>query len=332
MIRSRMIARITRHLLLFQILLAIGAFFLFAALLSEANIALVIALSLGMVIMLRLGITANNFYLAWRFRSDTPQDYRIGWWRACRVFAVEFKASMITSSWTMPFYSFSKRVAAAPEGLPVLLVHGYGCNSGYWHSMSKALLQAHITHSAIDMEPVIGSIDDYVPQIHEAVEHLCSETGHEKLVIVAHSMGGLAVRAYLRDHGSHRVAKVITLGTPHHGTALAHFGVGLNTKQMRWTATEQEGISSDWLRALAARENGLVYHLFVSMFSHHDNIISPQTSSYLEGAENIAFHAIGHVALALDPVVQAHVIREIRAASRQAVDMTPQNIKASQIS
>ncbi|GAB3544597.1 hypothetical protein GCM10027343_19970 [Noviherbaspirillum agri] len=261
-------------------------------------------------------ITFNNFVLARRYRSELPLHYRIGWWQACRLFLTEFKATMTSSSLTMPFHAFSRNVPHDPEGLPVLLIHGYGCNSGYWHSMSKALVRAKIAHYAVNMEPVIGGIDEYVPIIHETVERICNETGHDKVILVGHSMGGLVARAYLRVHGNKRIAKVITLGTPHHGTGLAHFGVGLNTQQMRWTATEQEGIASDWLRDLAAGEGPDTYRLFVSIYSHHDNIISPQRSSHLAGAKNIEFHAIGHVALGLDPVIHAQVIREIRRASR----------------
>jgi triacylglycerol lipase len=315
-----MIARITRLLLLFQFLIAVAVYFVATRLFQVHNDVVAALTGVGSIFLLRLLITANNFFLAWRYRSDTPENYRIGWWQACRLFAGEFRATMTASSWTMPFHFFTKRESKSTEGLPVLLVHGYGCNSGYWHAMSKTFLKANITHRAVDLEPIIGGIDEYVPTIHEAVERLCEETCSDRVVIVAHSMGGLATRAYLRDHGSRRVAKVITLGTPHHGTSLAHFGVGLNTHQMRWTATEQEGLASEWLRQLTASENPAIYRLFVSIYSHHDNIISPQTSSHLDGAKNIEFHAIGHVALAFDPVIQGQVIREIRDVSQHEAE------------
>lgn len=308
-----MVVRITRLLLLFQMLAAVA----FAAAAMQFfhvdNAFLAGLLGIGLVVIARLGITANNFFLAWRYRSETPMHHRIAFWQGLRLFLGEFLSTMTASSWTMPFRTFSKRASPHPRGLPVLLVHGYGCNSGYWHSMSKALQKAHITHHAIDLEPVIGGIDEYAPLIHRAIEQLCRETGCEKVVVVAHSMGGLASRAYLRDHGSRRIAKLITLGTPHHGTGLAHFGVGLNTHQMRWTATEQEGLASEWLRTLKAGERPELYRLIVSIYSHHDNIISPQTSSHLEGAKNIELNGIGHVALGYDPEVQALVIREVRS-------------------
>lgn len=313
-----MIVRITRLLLLIQFLAAVGIAVAINRLPQVDNMPLAALIGIGSVVLFRLLITANNFLLASRFRSALPEHYRIGVQEACKLFAEEFMATMMASSWTMPFCIFSKKPADGAEGLPVLLVHGYGCNSGYWHGMSKVLSKARITHYAVDMEPVIGGIDDYVPIINEAIERICADTGQDKIVIVAHSMGGLVARAYIRVHGVRRIAKVITLGTPHHGTALAHFGVGLNTHQMRWTAAEQEGLASDWLRALAASEDICVNRLFVSIYSHHDNIISPQMSSHLEGAKNVEFHAIGHVALGLHPLVQAHVIREIRTASQEA--------------
>lgn len=317
-----MIARITRLLLLIQFLVAACVYLI--ATRSFDTVAPVRALlaAIACVVLVRAIITANNFVLASRYRSELPLHYRIGWWDTIKLFAGEFRATMTASSWTMPFRTFSMRVARHPQGLPALLVHGYGCNSGYWHPLSKALLKANISHLAIDMEPVIGGIDEYVRPIHDAVERLCVESGNDRVIIVAHSMGGLAARAYLRAHGGGRITKVITLGTPHNGTALAHFGVGLNTRQMRWTATEQEGLASEWLRELAATEEPAIHALFVSIYSHHDNIISPQTSSRLAGAKNIEFHAIGHVALGADPRIQAHVIREIREASREAA-VTP---------
>jgi triacylglycerol lipase len=317
-----MIVRITRIMLAVQLLLALG---ITAAVVNVARIdsaALAMLLGVAVVLLLRLSITANNFYLSWRFRSETPQAFRLNWRQACKLFFGEYRATMTASSLTMPFCAFVSRTAENPTGLPVLLIHGYGCNSGYWRSMSKALLQAGVSHRAVDMEPVTGGIDDYVPLIHQAVEALCRETGSEKIVIVAHSMGGLAARAYLRNHGPRRIAKVITLGTPHRGTSTAQFGIGLNCRQMHWAADEQGGLSSEWLRNLAAGENQDVYALFVSIYSHHDNIVAPQTSSHLPGATNVELYGIGHVALAPNPAVQARVIKEIHQAS-QHVSKTP---------
>src|SRR3569832_1902066 len=235
---------------------------------------------ISVVIVIRALITANNFFLSYRFRSDTPPGLRLGWRKAFQLFLEEFTATMLSSSWTMAFLRFDKHIVESPAGLPVLLVHGYGCNSGYWHSMSRALTKANITHYALDLEPVFADIESYVPFVHKAIQRIWDETGHRKVIIVAHSMGGLVVRAYLRAHGSAHMAKVITLGTPHNGTGLANFGIGRNSQQMSRERSFEGGVSSEWLRKQKKNENRNLRALFVSLYSHHDNIIAPQTSSH----------------------------------------------------
>jgi triacylglycerol esterase/lipase EstA (alpha/beta hydrolase family) len=319
----QMIVRITRILLLLQLLVA-GAIAI--ALVEAYHLLLPAAVlaAFGIVLLVRFMITANNFRLAWRYRSETPPAFRISPVEACRLLLSEFHATMTSSSVTMPFHTFSLRLAEHATAMPVLLVHGYGCNSGYWHSMSKALTRAHISHLAIDMEPVFCGIDDYVEAIHTGVEKLCRLTGNDRIVIVAHSMGGLATRAYLRTRGSAQIAKVITLGTPHRGTGLALSGIGQNCAQMHWTDDGKDGLSSDWLQALANDERSRsqeCYQRFVSIYSHHDNIIAPQSSSCLHGAKNIACKGIGHVQLAMSGEVQALVIEEILEASSGSLNM-----------
>ncbi|NEX61820.1 esterase/lipase family protein [Noviherbaspirillum galbum] len=317
-----MVVRIARLLLLLQLgaALLIAAAFMHGTMLSAGWALLA---GLACVALFRLAITANNFFLAWRFRSATPKEFELDAWQALRMFLREYAATMTASSLTMPFMPFSLRKVGkggtdGRDRLPVLLVHGYGCNSGYWHGMSKALTRAGITHLAVNLEPVGGSIDEYADIIDDGAALLSKTCSSEQVIIVAHSMGGLAARAYMRKHGTARLAKVITLGTPHHGTALAMFGLGLNTQEMLWKENEQEGLASEWLRHLAAREDTAARRLVVSLYSHHDNIIAPQTSSVLEGAANIAFGGIGHVALAGHPAIQSRVIQEISATQARA--------------
>jgi len=72
-------------------------------------------------------------------------------------------------------------------------------------------------YMAINLEPVLGPIDRYVQAIDAAVQQLEMAT-HQAPIVVAHSMGGLAVRAWLRDRAAERrVHSVITIGTPHAG-------------------------------------------------------------------------------------------------------------------
>ncbi|TCS39608.1 triacylglycerol esterase/lipase EstA (alpha/beta hydrolase family) [Paucimonas lemoignei] len=335
-----MVALISRLILLAQLLITAGITLVLIHF-AQFRILPAATISIAILIAVRMLITANNFRLACRFRSETPQQFRISLLQACRLYLEEFCSTMITSSWTMPFRALRIYIATQPKGIPVLLIHGYGCNSGYWRSMSRALREAGITHHAVNLEPVFGDIDDFVPEVREAIETLCRKSGHQRIILLCHSMGGLVARAYLCAHGTSNIAKVITLGTPHHGTALAEFGAGLNSEQMRWISHTQDqhsklregalamvdiaescpagcnGMPGHWLKQLAKREDPAHYKLFTSIYSHQDNIIAPQTSSHLPGAYNIELHGIGHVALGLNSRVLQIVIDEILATNQQ---------------
>jgi len=126
--------------------------------------------------------------------------------------------------------------------------------------------------------------------------------GVESAAIVAHSMGGLVARAWMRRFGTAHVARIITLGTPHHGTDLAQKAPGDNARQMQR--------NGEWLARLDADDRAQ-RRLITSIYSWHDNIIAPQDSCHLPGARNIALHGIGHVALGRHPEIAKHILAEI---------------------
>lgn len=276
-----------------------------------ASVALCLGGGLAAMLLIRLLISANNFYLSARAGSATPPQHALTAGAAARLFWQEFSSSMLTSSYYMlrPI-GLQLQPPEQQQGLPVLLIHGYGCNSGYWRPMSQLLRQARISHEGIDLEPPGVAIDDFAPQVQAAVARLRRATGSAQVVIVGHSMGGLVARAYLRRYGHAEVARVITLGTPHHGTALARLGPGSNALQMRR--------DSAWLGALAASEANTQRMLFSSIYSVHDNIVAPQDSSELPGARNLVFGAIGHVALGRHPAILRCALQEIAAAGQPA--------------
>jgi triacylglycerol esterase/lipase EstA (alpha/beta hydrolase family) len=310
-----MIARLTLLLLALQLAAAAGiayAGFTFMQL-STATSA---GLGAGAVLAVRFLITANNFWLAWKHRSETPPSMQIDFLQAIRLVLSEFAATMLTSSWLMPFRTFNGVVYPDSGTLPVLLVHGYACNSGYWKPFSHVLRRYRISHYTVNMEPIFADIDSYAQAIHARIEAICGTHRCERLIVVAHSMGGLAMRAYVRAHGAGHIAKIITLGTPHHGTALANHATGLNAVQMARAGEREARAPGEWLRGLAEGETADTRALIVSLYSHHDNIIAPQDSAFLPGAKNIGLPGIGHVALALNAAVQAIVIDEITTTPR----------------
>lgn len=193
-----------------------------------------------------------------------------------------------------------RRRFARTQELPVLLVHGLWCNGGMWWSMQRRLEAAGFTCATMNYQPPLASIDRFVPQLAQAIDDLLAQTGARQVRLVCHSMGGLVTRAYLQRQGAGKVASVITLGTPHHGSGLAGWTAGQCVAQIR--------LGSEWLAALN-RDEGQAFALpFVSVFSWQDNLVAPVTSSVLRGARNLAIAGVGHVSQPWTPKVQKLVI------------------------
>ena len=303
-----MIARILKWLMLLQVLAVLGVAYLAMQAWGIASPAMAVLLALAMLLAVRALIVARNFWQSRRLGSPVPLEYQLGAMGAARLFFGELCATLWTSSWGMLRPRLHAADCVTPgQGLPVLLVHGYVCNRGYWTKLSRQLAQAGIVHKAIDLEPIDANIDGYVTQVEQALQVLCTLTGKPQAIIVAHSMGGLVARAWLRHYGAARVARIITIGTPHHGTALANLAAGANARQM----SRIDGAPSGWLAQLAASETPETRALITSIYSHHDNIVAPQTSAHLPGARNLAFGGIGHVALASDARVLRQLLAEI---------------------
>ena len=206
--------------------------------------------------------------------------------------------------WRQPFRSRSEpdHFPLPPRALRgVVLVHGFACNRGFWNPWMRRLRQQGIPFVAVDLEPVFGSVDNYAQATDSAVRRLEAHTGLAP-VIVGHSMGGLAIRAWLRATGDDaRAHRVITIGSPHHGTWLARFALTRNGRQMR--------PGSDWLRALAATETPDRYSRFTCFYGHCDNVVVPAAAATLAGADNRHVAGTAHVQLAFQQVVFDEVER-----------------------
>lgn len=241
-----------------------------------------------------------EFWLAARFnRTDTvPRagilQWLAAWWQEVKVAPVVF-------AWRQPFRwkRCPDHDADTSQGAtPVVLVHGFVCNRGLWIPWMKQLRASGIPFVSVNLEPVFGSIDDYARCIEEAVVRAERQCGKPPL-LVGHSMGGLASRAWLAAQSNpDRVAGVVTIGTPHRGTWLARFSHVTNGRQMQ--------IGGAWLTELERRERAErpdPYARFVCWYSNTDNIVFPASTATLPGADNRLLPGAAHVALAFEPAV-----------------------------
>lgn len=244
---------------------------------------------------------------------DTRQLLR-AWWHeliACeRVFGWQQPFAAQRHADFLPSRS---GVDSAQRG--VLLLHGFACNRGVWNSWMGPLRAHGHPHIALTLEPAYGSIDAYAAQIEAAVqtlERLCGQPP----VIVAHSMGGLAARAWWRCHGrAGRIHRFFTLGTPHAGTLMARFGVAVNARQMRHQSRWLAELAAHESAADQARQTPLAQDLaarFVCYFSRCDQVVCPAATAVLAGSHAIEVVGSGHLALVFQPRILADLLRLLK--------------------
>ena len=256
-------------------------------------------------------VLGYSVFLALEFVAlhSVNQDDPVGparWSDLFRAWWGETRTAPQVFCWRQPF-----RSRVVTDYLPkngrrgVVFVHGFICNRGLWTPWLETLHAAEHAFVAVNLEPVFGRIDGYVPIIEAAVQRVTAATGLPP-VLVCHSMGGLAARAWLRHAASDsRVHLIVTIGTPHHGTWLGQFSPVVNGAQMRRGGA--------WLRQLHADEPASRHALFRCWFSNCDNVVFPASTATLPGADNRFVAGVAHVSLAFDPVVMADTLAVICA-------------------
>ena len=268
---------------------------------DRATLAAVLLGTLLLPLLLQLSVISVSMV------QSRPKSAGLLWWRA---FGAEFLAALRIFWFQLPWAAATTAVACPDTRhatqawrVPVLLVHGYICNGRVWDKMARALQQAGHPVLAISLEPLFTSIDDYAPQIQQAVLQLQRATGATQVALVGHSMGGLAIRAWIRCHGSADVAKIITLGTPHQGTRMASWSPTPNAAQMAW--------HNPWLQDLQASETAATRQLMHIALTQHDNIVYPQREQVLPEASVTEFKGLGHLELCLDARVINYVLQKL---------------------
>ncbi len=155
------------------------------------------------------------------------------------------------------------------------------------------------------------NIEDYAQRLAEYIERIADRSGQPQVILIGHSMGGLAARAYLCEHGARRVRKLITIASPHNGTVHARFGSGANAKQMER--------ASEFLKDLCDKEGDKGPDCGVtSIYTPHDNLVAPQDTSRLPWARNIAIPGRGHVDILASDRLAAIVMKELQETGAKA--------------
>jgi triacylglycerol lipase len=171
---------------------------------------------------------------------------------------------------------------------PVLLLHGLFQNRAVWFLMKQRLEQCGFPVVTMNLPP-FEMVETLGRKIAETVEETLVTYDAEQIDIVGHSMGGLLARYYIEFmDGDKRVNHCIMLGTPNAGSKLAPFALSPLGRDLM--------PGSDFLTELNAAPLSEKVS-YVTIYSHHDNLVIPAESAELTGAEAIEIEWLGHNSL-----------------------------------
>jgi pimeloyl-ACP methyl ester carboxylesterase len=190
--------------------------------------------------------------------------------------------------------------------IPVVLVHGLVDNRSVFAVMRRGLRKRGFTQICTwNYSPLLSDVARGATDLGARIEQICEQTGHDRVHVVGHSLGGLIARFYVqRQGGDRRVESLVTLGTPHQGSLLAHVLPTPLVRQLR--------PGSPVLRELEEPAAGCGTRL-TAIYSDLDQVVVPTRSGRCDHpdlqARNLLVRGVGHMSLPRD----GSVVQEVAA-------------------
>jgi hypothetical protein len=187
------------------------------------------------------------------------------------------------------------RQARGPR--PVIVLHGYAQGS------ANFLVLAHRLRRR-GLGPILGFEYWTLGRLERAARRLgrfLDRLGAPEVDLVGHSMGGVVARYYVcAGGGGARVRNLVTVGSPHGGSAASRFGVGWPRAELR-AGSEVLSRLRDCPVPSGVRAT--------CIWSRADGLVSSRAEATLPGAEEIVYDDLGHMGL----LASRRVARELAA-------------------
>lgn len=171
---------------------------------------------------------------------------------------------------------------------PVLVLPGYGGSTA-----SVEPLVTTLTAEGRDVTVVVpegdgmGDLRTHAELLQQAADDALARTGASSVDVIGYSAGGVVARLWVRElDGASQARRVVTLGSPHHGTDLVGELGGLVPEGCP-TGCQQLAPDSELLRQLNAGDETPRGPAFVSVWTSDDQTVTPPDSARLDGALNV---------------------------------------------
>ena len=189
---------------------------------------------------------------------------------------------------------------------PILFVHGYLGSTANWDTMRQRFL----TDGWKDYElyaysySFLSSNATSAAEIRDQVNDIMSKTGATKVDIIAHSMGSVSSRYYLKNlGGSEKIDAFVSLAGPNHGTD------DVDRQNCQTVPCREIAPGSAFLLALNAVDETPGLTRYATWRSTCDTTIIPTSSVILSGATNNIEACVFH----FNFLVDAGVYQEVKS-------------------
>jgi triacylglycerol esterase/lipase EstA (alpha/beta hydrolase family) len=200
---------------------------------------------------------------------------------------------------------------------PVLLVPGYGGGTTDLDPLAAALRARGRDVTIVRLAgDGTGDLEVQAGVLQAAVQ-AALRGGATSVDLVGYSAGGVTARLWLRAYDGGSVARrIVTLGSPQHGTELAALASDIAPDSCP-AACRQLATDSDLLRSLNSGDETPPGPDWVSIWSTDDRISIPPETASLSGALDVRVQSVcpgrfvTHGRLPTDPAVIAMVLAEL---------------------
>lgn len=182
--------------------------------------------------------------------------------------------------------------------VPVVLAHGLAADGTSMWLLRRALAAQGRPTYAPHLGPMLRPLERYAEALERAIDRaLADHPPAEGFDVVAHSMGGIALRQCLRVRPdlAGRVRRVVTIASPHAGTRAA---THLPLVEARVLFP-----GAPWLLELPSLRQLLPLAAITTIASRHDAVVYPHETCHVEGARQHELDGVGHGELLLHPRV-----------------------------
>lgn len=224
-----------------------------------------------------------------------------------RVYARELAAFFTLGLWHLRAWFAEGWRGAPAAGRPVVLLHGFTQNGTNWWGMRRALEALGRPTLVVSMGRPLRSIEAHARKAAAALREAAERASD--FDVVAHSMGGVVLRWVLAEYPelARAVRRVVTLGSPHAGTA--------GTRGLRAPRTwdvRQLARHSDFLEALPAFAQVAPQAEVTTIAAERDWVVYPASTCHQPGARTIELPGVGHAGLLTAPEALRTVIDVLR--------------------